>query len=521
MPLYSFDSSRPRQTGGAHARTHELEGSDTVRPSVQNSGTQLNRQRTTNFGAGLEATEDSANKRITVTAMGAAAQPTILVVASNAKNVANYVTTAGKVYVCDGTADDVEFALAVAALPAAGGCIRLTEGTFTLAARVLFSSNTRLSGAGMGITTIKRLIGSSTAMLEVSSSTSFTTFEDFTVDGNSANNSSQETGEITLNGTDHTVQRVHIKDGRSLGVVVTGNRDRILNCVFVGTGASTGASNVGGVFYDSTNNIQGLLVDGCYVRNMWQGAIFGSGTGIVLTNNILLNNHLQSSPTGGGMIAFGSNANRTEVIASGNYFKEGGTGTGGFELENVDDGIITDNFINVAGDNGINVATPASVGRLLIANNIIKCHGTDGIRINADVSNFAIIGNVLYDDQGSPTQDYGIHVYAGTSNNYIITGNYVVGNVTAGILDLGTGTTKIVSGNVGYKTEAYGATSVADGGTISHGLAATPTRVTVTPTTAGEMASVTALAATTFTVALKTHAGAAGTTQTVYWDARI
>jgi hypothetical protein len=66
---------------------------------------------------------------------------------------------------------------------------------------------------------------------------------------------------------------------------------------------------------------------------------------------------------------------------------------------------------------------------------------------------------------------------------------------------------------------ADGATSVADGGTIAHGMTIAPTVVQVTPSVAGEMASVTAISATTITVALKTHAGAAGTTQTVYWRA--
>src|SRR3990172_3942637 len=71
------------------------------------------------------------------------------------------------------------------------------------------------------------------------------------------------------------------------------------------------------------------------------------------------------------------------------------------------------------------------------------------------------------------------------------------------------------------RQQADGATSVADGGTITHGLSTTPTVVLVTPSVAGEMASVTAISATTFTVALRTHAGAAGTTQTVYWQARV
>ena len=49
-----------------HAEHHELTGGDTVRLSVQNSGSQLNRQRTLNFGAGLTASESSSNKRIDV-----------------------------------------------------------------------------------------------------------------------------------------------------------------------------------------------------------------------------------------------------------------------------------------------------------------------------------------------------------------------------------------------------------------------------------------------------------------------
>ena len=66
-----------------------------------------------------------------------------------------------------------------------------------------------------------------------------------------------------------------------------------------------------------------------------------------------------------------------------------------------------------------------------------------------------------------------------------------------------------------------GATSIADGGTITHGLASIPTRVNVTCSVSGEFASVTALAATTFTVAIKKHDNTAGTTQTIYWTAEV
>ena len=76
--------------------------------------------------------------------------------------------------------------------------------------------------------------------------------------------------------------------------------------------------------------------------------------------------------------------------------------------------------------------------------------------------------------------------------------------------------------NLGYTTENGGArASVTDGGTIPHGLAATPTYAIVVPSIAGEMVSITAKDATNLTVAIKKHDGAAGTQQIIYWRAWI
>lgn len=67
--------------------------------------------------------------------------------------------------------------------------------------------------------------------------------------------------------------------------------------------------------------------------------------------------------------------------------------------------------------------------------------------------------------------------------------------------------------------EKKGATaSVADGGTITHGLGYTAVGVTATGSVAGEIVSVTAKGSTTFTVAIKKHDGTAGTSQTIYWS---
>ena len=80
----------------------------------------------------------------------------------------------------------------------------------------------------------------------------------------------------------------------------------------------------------------------------------------------------------------------------------------------------------------------------------------------------------------------------------------------------------LVSGNISSMGEKRGATaSVADGGTITHGLGATPVVVIAVGSVAGEMVSVTAKSSTTFTVAIKKNDGTAGTSQTIYWQAWI
>lgn len=107
------------------------------------------------------------------------------------------------------------------------------------------------------------------------------------------------------------------------------------------------------------------------------------------------------------------------------------------------------------------------------------------------------------------------------ANYNIIKDNIMLGSYgTSGVLKLGANT--IVCNNIGYKTENRGsAASIADGGTIDHGLVASPTTARVSGSVAGEMVSVTTLDATHITVAIKKHDGSAGTTQTIYWDADV
>ena len=75
--------------------------------------------------------------------------PTVIVAASNASN------TARAHYIADGTHDEVTIQAAIDSLPAGGGTVLLTEGTFNVATttytdRSIYISvdNTRLIGSG-------------------------------------------------------------------------------------------------------------------------------------------------------------------------------------------------------------------------------------------------------------------------------------------------------------------------------------------------------------------------------------
>jgi len=72
------------------------------------------------------------------------------------------------------------------------------------------------------------------------------------------------------------------------------------------------------------------------------------------------------------------------------------------------------------------------------------------------------------------------------------------------------------SGTRNMGLEASGATSVADGGTIAHGMTITPREATARGSLAGTSCAVTALGPTTITVDLI----GTTTTQTVYWHAK-
>jgi hypothetical protein len=201
--------------------------------------------------------------------------------------------------------------------------------------------------------------------------------------------------------------------------------------------------------------------------------------------------------------------------------------------------VIIDGYLNYCA------ITFSSIYGTTITGNIIYSASNNNFKgIDCQSSRrFTIKGNVII-QESTPTGTYGIYA-SGTCQDPIIVGNVIsctsaitgtgiyLGAITRGVvahnqiyqystpINIATVNSGHVRWNEGYKNHNQGATSVADGGTISHGLTTTPTGVICTPITSGEFVSVTAKAASTFTVAIKTHAGAAGTTQIIQWYAWV
>ena len=129
--------------------------------------------------------------------------------------------------------------------------------------------------------------------------------------------------------------------------------------------------------------------------------------------------------------------------------------------------------------------------------------------INA-LKNGVLIGKTrIYSDAGTPN---GTYVAVTIGDLYVDTTNCILYIATA------TGSSSWKPVYNGSGAGGFGATAnVSDGGTVTHGYTSTPTAVIVEGTVAGQTVTVSSIGATTFTVAIKTNLGAAGTAQTLYW----
>lgn len=139
--------------------------------------------------------------------------------------------------------------------------------------------------------------------------------------------------------------------------------------------------------------------------------------------------------------ACGSQDNGIEVATGANL--NGFTWTDGHVRNNGAHGILFN------GGTNLSVVTSQ-----VFHNNYLNLAGVNGITVGVGVVGFRIIGNACggggYDAQQGMTnlQKFGIVVSTGSSDYYVIMGNVCAGNTVGGVGDNGTGTHKSVTGNV-------------------------------------------------------------------------
>ena len=144
------------------------------------------------------------------------AGPTIFVAASDAS--AASIAAALPEYRCDGVADDVQIQAAIAALPAGGGKVVLSEGTFTIATRPNVTvANTVIQGQGPS--TIVKLVASSAQVTVFRVAADDVTIRDMTIDGTRAS-ATDGMGIWHISGLRPKYLHLHIKSTYKRGITI-------------------------------------------------------------------------------------------------------------------------------------------------------------------------------------------------------------------------------------------------------------------------------------------------------------
>jgi len=413
----------------------------------------------------------------------------------------------------DGVTDDEAAinAAIVACNAAGGGTVFFPPGTYMVGEQgssigLSMRSDVTLRGSGQG-SIIRRMAGEDCHLLDIRV-VERVVVTDLVLDGNKL---AEAVGFHVIRidtVSDGWIDRCVIKNGRGHGITTSSEvahgstRLLITNNLFESNGSSGAALGIECAQVVFAGNIARL--------NVLDGIQDKDTVDVTYTGNICHDNERNGIQRGDATGAYSPVAG----TVVGNICHD--NGSAGIKIASTNTSVVSGNVTYLNTLDGIRVDSSVAV---TVTGNVAFDNVRYGIALTnttADTERVVITDNLVYDN-GS----YGIIGSDGggfTTHDNLAADNVLYGNTTDVIAGLGSGS--VIRDNVGYVTEASGATNVADGGTVAHGLAAAPTDVVVTPSVAGEMVAVTALGASTFTVAIKQDDGSAGTTQDVYWQAR-
>jgi len=334
----------------------------------------------------------------------------------------------------NGTTDDTT-AVQAAVTAAAGGTCFFPEGTYLVTTAITVPADTTIRGAGWG--SILKVGGPAHTSGSVngftSTSTSRVMIESLKIIGpedgtmTTANGVDFGKGIFFDTVTDYVIRDVHVSRFNIQGIYVgVGVRGRITGCtvmeMYSGNGISLDGLSIDNVI--SGNTLKDIADDGIGLHN-------GSARSIV-SNNTITNTNF-----GRGVDVYGA----PDTIVMGNTMRDiGGVGAAGRGIYlSIGVGstvphrcVIVGNSIYNADDQGILVdAGAVQIDDTLISSNYIRGSGDQGIYLAGKVNRCSIVGNQIVD--GAANGIYAEHSGANIPTKIFIDGNQINGNGSYGI----------------------------------------------------------------------------------------
>jgi hypothetical protein len=356
---------------------------------------------------------------VTVEYIGHAA--TKIVVASGAATGWPAVTDAASgVYVCDGTADNVEIQAAITALPTGGGTVVLSDGTFNLATALVPKGGTVLRGQGPS-TVLFLVNGANSRVIEyLASAINNIWIEYLVVDGNGANQSNgaastDRTAIQLANITNVRINRITFQNARhGQGIRISGATvAEVSDCYGLNNG-TTGAAFASdhilvadSFFVDVHDNYllnctdTGVALDGNQYASNHNNRVVGAGVqcmSVASSASLVGQQVVVSSPilqgtadTQNGILITNTGAGNTTLISIVNPLIT--SVNAGISVDNVTHCVISNPFISCASTGTARYAIEvgaSAFGVKIDGGKIRNC--AEGIHLNASAAALTING---------------------------------------------------------------------------------------------------------------------------------
>jgi len=380
---------------------------------------------------------------------------TLVVAASDA----SALSKAQADYVCDGTADNVEIQAAIDALPAVGGCVYLTEGTYVLIARVVINiDNVSLVGSGWDteLMTDTLLEGTDHGLVYWAAGVSNILIRDMKVNANAKARYALGSEELAGAAYNITIENVYALDGTddTISIGTTEGFHIVNNLIERSAGKKVAA-------YFSVIEIESDSCDGIISHNIIDGGMALAGgemlVGVALhpamghdISDIIISNNIIQTVSSGVIIEYSDNVVITNNIITDKYTMA----DVGIQVETSTHSSIESNIIDLAaGSAAVGIRLKSSGTN--VTGNMIKT--VDNSYGNAIYSTDAITAITITDNTIIDSRR-GIEV--GSISDSVIANNTITGAYYSGIT---VGTRNIVSGNLIDGGDLNGIDGIDDG----------------------------------------------------------